>query len=192
MLVPMKQMIPVGTLLLCVFALSAAEPEERKAESPYARAVTKKADRSDTDKAVKVYTNDDLKSLETSELDADAKAPLTNEDIPKAQLPRRAVPTEAARRKTQPSPQQRIARAQDLERVRSSKQAELLLAEQNVEALERRLLQVRNPLLARPVVPEEERAAWEKLDGAGRAALTQQKLEEARAKVKRLRDELDD
>ena len=189
MLVFMNKMIPVCVLLLGTVALSAAEPEERKAESPYARAVTKKADRSDADKTVKVYTNDDLKSLEKSEADADVKAPLTNEDLPKAPLPRHAVPTDAARRKAQPSPQQRFARAEDLERVRSAKQAELLLAEQKVEALELRLLQVHNPLLARPVVAEEDRAAWEKLDGVGRSALTQKQLDEARAEVKRLRDE---
>lgn len=58
-------------------------------------------------------------------------------------------------------------------------------AKTRVAELESRLLAVKNPFLPRPVLPPEEAAAWEGLDGVGRAKRVEEQLVEARADLDR-------
>lgn len=65
-------------------------------------------------------------------------------------------------------------------------------ARARVAELENRLLAVKNPFLPRPVLPPEEAAAWEGLDGAERAKRVETQLAEARSELERAEKALAD
>lgn len=82
---------------------------------------------------------------------------------------------------------------EEAERVRiAAAEKAVADARAHVAELEKRLLAVRNPFLPRPVLPPEEAAAWEGLDGAERAKRVEAQLGEARSELERAEKTLAD
>jgi len=92
------------------------------------------------------------------------------------------------------SPLEQLEYAKDrrVENLRQSERAarRVALAEATLKDLEARKLAVRNPYLRRPVLTEEEAAAWEGLDNAERVRRTEAAIGRAREELEAARSEL--
>ncbi|MDH3592779.1 MAG: hypothetical protein OER88_12915 [Planctomycetota bacterium] len=162
-----------------------AATDSKKKKSAIAQAVTRERGR----KPARVFTNEDLEKL----TGLGPEQPRIKPPSPDAPPPpkKKTAAEKAAEDGRAPGfadTERRAARAADLDRRRSAAEARVLLAEQRVSALERRLLQIRNPYLARPEIPEDEKEAWDALDGAGRAALTERQLAGAKKDLAEARE----
>jgi type IV secretory pathway VirB10-like protein len=83
------------------------------------------------------------------------------------------------------------AEAEKSDRVAQAEK-NLSAAQQRVADLERRALAVRNPLLARPTVSQEEHKDWDGADAAEHAKLTDADLKKAKEDVEQAKKDLDD
>jgi hypothetical protein len=136
----------------------------------------------------KVYTNEDLKRLsakgpgreETTLPPGPASAQATEGDA-------KPEPPSGEEEEADPLDQLFAREAARKEHAKQVAQAEerVAAAKQQVADLEKRLLAIKNPFLARPKAPEDEEAAaaWEGGGGPERVEQTQGQLEAARAEV---------
>lgn len=109
-------------------------------------------------------------------------APVTPTPVERKEAAEPAAPAPAP-----PDPSQwledRQARDEAARQRRAAAEKAVEDAKARVAELESRLLAVKNPFLPRPVLPPEEAAAWEGLDGAARAKRVEEQLVEARAEL---------
>jgi len=179
-------------LLVCLAGPVLAEDEKPKKEQPAAG--EQKAGAEDAEAGKKdgipvkeadetyVFTNDDLERL----TDAGHDVPPTR--LPPAGDAPAATPAPAPAPPAKPGDalewlEQNKARA--AERAQRITDAEKAVADARarVQALEKRLLSLRNPYSARPQIPDDEKAEWDELSTRDRVEKTQRQLEEARGEL---------
>jgi hypothetical protein len=139
-----------------------------------------------------VYTNDDLERLFGP---APAEVPSAAEAA--AVTPIATPPATATSATTQdPLAQMEEARRATTERQQQIEEGEraLTTAKERVTALEKRVLAVKNPFMARPTTPEENTEEWAGMNNVQRLSRSEeelnqarQQLEEAEAKLRQLR-----
>jgi hypothetical protein len=148
-------------------------------------------ERKQADEDVVVITNEDLERMFS-----DPAAPpegalsLPPADTPAGEGEPAARPSDKAPSGSAPQAadplkwmQDRQARQAEWSRQVAEAQQAVSDAEARVADLQKRLLATRNPLLARPEIPDDEKEEWAELNGPGRVELTQQQLETARAEL---------
>ena len=183
-----------GVLLVALLVVPAALAEKTeksdadRSESPYAQATRGKS--SAPTRSENVYTTDDLERLyadkhgkskakrgtaEPQKGDAAPKTPAVGDD-PLSRLQ-----------------QQQTEQAERMRLIVETKQ-KVADAKKRVRELQQRILATKNPLLARPRIPEEERAEWSGQGAAQRVRnsedklrLAREELEKAKANLTRLR-----
>ena len=162
--------------------------------------------------ASKVYTNEDLESLANgTPVDEMFKSTAV---VPTAEPGDEAAwagtAGEAAKRATgsdtsagkagaPPDPEtrdsvawleQRQARAQQRDRLLDEAREKLDAATKRVADLEERVRKVKNPLLARPEIPADEREDWQRMSNPERLAQTEQALQAAQVELDTARRDL--
>jgi hypothetical protein len=205
--------------LLCaavlVFAGVAGASDEQKkdddaaAEKNGERAEGKDAARGEGESdEVLVFTNEDLERL-FADTEAEAKSrPL---DLPPAkngaeqaepaggqaapEPPVKQVePSGAAGNEQFADPLQwmadRKAQRADWERRVAEAEQEVATLQERVTELEKRILATRNPLLARPKIPEEEKEEWDSGTAPERVEKSQEQLDQAKAELAEAQREL--
>jgi hypothetical protein len=184
--------LPIWILAVALIGLTpiaCATEEEAKQEE------TKAAESSGEQKAeeeVKVYTNADLEKMFADES--------ANETVPPTQLPpapesaakpeESAKPAEPAKPPAESKPSDPLSlmqqqQAQKEERQRNRAEAEKAVADARarVEQLEERIMALKNPYRARPVIPDDEKEDWDSMG-------TRQRLEDSEEKLRLAREEL--
>jgi hypothetical protein len=155
--------------------------------SPAMQAVAGKSGDAD----VEVYTNQDLQRMFGA-----ARPSNPPETAPPGSTPESSEPTEGTR-----APQSALEQVLGEEKLRQERQAEIPAAEQavgdareRVKEMERRVLASKNPLLARPALPEDEQTAgeWAESGAAGRVSIAEQELDAARTALAKAEQALRD
>jgi hypothetical protein len=101
-------------------------------------------------------------------------------------------PADAAAGPPDPVKAMRERQARDKQRRAQAEEARtrVLDLKQRVADLEKRALAIRNPLLPRPVVPEEQQDEWSSMGAVQRLEMTQEELAQARADLDAAEKEL--
>jgi hypothetical protein len=159
----------------------------------------------DASGASKVYTNEDLETLangtpvdEMFKPTAVAPAAEPTDEAASAGTAREAdaktsgsgAPPDPETRNSVAWLEQRQARAQERDRLLDEAREKLDAATKRVADLEERVRKVKNPLLARPEIPADEREDWQRMSNPERLAQTEQALEAARAELDTARRDL--
>jgi hypothetical protein len=157
--------------------------DEAKPEDPAKKKASEKDAKKEEASTPRVYTNDDLGRLPPesplpASTAAKKTAPPAEAGVEKAPDPVQVMENEEARKDAR---QLQIAEAQRA----------VAAAEARVRDLERRALAVKNPFLARPEIPDEDRAAWDKMTAPERLKLTEDQLKAARDDLERAKARLD-
>jgi len=196
------------SLALVVLLLPAALAEDEKKEEPKppekAAEPAKTGEESPTGEEVqkdlsegRVFTNEDLERLFGGEAEEEIVPPAAEGvpgegAAPPERRPVEPVPGEAAGQPTDPLQwmQERQAReAQRREKIAEA-EAAVTAAQQKVSDLEKRLLAIRNPYLARPDIPEEEKGEWDAMGAQERVDATEEQLRQAREDLQTAQQEL--
>ncbi len=180
--------------LLAVFLIGltpvacATDEEAKKEETKAAESSGEK----EAEEEVKVYTNADLEKMFGDE-SADETIPptqLPTSPSPAAEPGRTAEPSESAEPPAESKPadaltlmQQQQAQREERQRTIAEAQKAVADARARVKELEERIMALRNPYRARPVIPEDEKAEW---DAMG----TRERLEDSQEKLRLAREEL--
>lgn len=130
---------------------------------------------------VKVYTNDDLKKLYGGEAVADEPNPASESGTTPETGSGDPLKELFDRQAKEAEHKQKIADAE----------AKVAAARDKIADLEKRKLALRNPLLRRPVGPEEKTDEWKALGASDRVKKTDEEIAAARADVEKLQAELD-
>jgi len=188
-----------GTLLLVTLGaapqLAAEAPTE--AEKRGARATAANGG-SGGSTGAKVYTNEDLQKLATgTPIDVMFKpsdAPAPAEPSAEAGAPAKADETGSEPGAKTQDPvgwlEQRQIDSQRRKQQVAEAQEQVDAAAQRIADLEDRLRKVKNPLLARPKMAEDEREGWQGMSNPERAAHTEAALQQARDELETARQEL--
>jgi hypothetical protein len=161
---------------------SEAAPKSEKAAEP-------------AEQEAMVYTNEDLNKLFGEEGISEQTA-LPPEDSSEEREPVMEVkvvePEPAEKSAGDPLNLMQQQQAQAEERTRIVAEAELAVAEARarVQQLEQRMLALKNPFMARPKIPEEERADWDSLGARERREKSEEQLTQAREQLKAAEEEL--
>ncbi len=168
-------------------AAASAEPV-----NPYLRAARGKPAAGSTAKA-KVYSNEDLVKLfgaPPEEPGAEGEAP--DAESRGAESPGATPPPGA---EEGPDPLTKLfddqRRAQEHAAQVAAAETKVAEARQRIGDLEKRMLAVKNPLLARPAAPQDKAEEWKHSDGAERVKRTESELEQAQAALARAEAELE-
>lgn len=191
----------VGGLLPAAVAEEEKKPEEKPPQKSAEPAETKPASPAVTEEVKKdaeegrVFTNEDLERLfggEGEEVFEPAPQPAPAEGAaPAERTP--LQPTEATpQAPADPLQWMQAQQAREAERRQLIAEAEaaVVAAQQKVADLEKRLLAIRNPYLARPQIPDEEKADWDAKDAKARVDSTEEQLRLAREEVQKAQQEL--
>ena len=167
-------MLSSGLLLVSAgLRASAAEPQKKKEEEEGSRQKKGQAGA-----GAVVYTNADLERL----FGPPGPAPAEEAGSKQETGAERADPLKLIEEEKQ--------QASDRQAKIAAAEKAVADAEANVRDLEKRILAVRNPLLPRPKLSEEEEEAQKGMDGAERVKRSQEQLEQARKEVDRAKAEL--
>lgn len=184
---------PLACLLMFVLLVTGApllagdaDPKSSKTDKPAAAkkseiagATGGKASKQDSDEEVLVFTNADLKKV-TPKPSATPETPGT----PVAGDRPLTVQRPAGANAADPlkwMQEQKAAAAQRQQQVKEA-EATVVEAEQKLADLEKRLLALRNPFLARPEKPKDDET-WNEADGQERVRRTDKALEDARTEL---------
>jgi hypothetical protein len=146
----------------------------------------------------KVYTNEDLEQLATgTPVDVMFKPsapPTAAEPTAETEVPDRADKTgsESGAQAEDSAGwlERRQAESKQRERQIAEAQDKVDAAAQRVSELEDRLRKVKNPLLARPEIPEDERGGWQGMSNPERLTQTEAGLKQAREELAAAREEM--
>jgi hypothetical protein len=181
--------------MACATEKGSEQEDSEAAEEPQEQteAAGNEANESDGREEVKVYTNEDLQRLFGDEELEESELP--PEEEPAEQQPAPAVAVEQESPDTGPSDPLSLLQqqqAQDQERSRSRAEAEqaVATAQSRVTELEQRILALRNPFMARPEIPEDEKSEWDSMGTADRLKKTEEQLSRAREELAEAQKEL--
>jgi hypothetical protein len=158
--------------------------DEKKAEEETAKAASRPTDEG----KVIVITNEYLEKRfggDESEVEEGAPSPEAAAPASPAAGSETAGKTSTVTQPVDPLTwmENRKAQQTDWQRQVSEAEVEVAEAQKKVADLEYRLRATRIPFLARPEIPEEERAEWKAQSASERAATTQSQLDTARAEL---------
>lgn len=184
---PLVWLLTAAVVCFISTACATEKGSEKKESQPAQKAEEKAEPGGQGEQDVKVYTNEDLERMFGEEESAESAAPPTEEAAGerKPVMEVKVEPEPTAKPATDPLSrmQQQQAEAEDHARaVEEAKQA-VADARKRVAQLEERVLAVKNPFLARPVIPDDEKAQWDSM-GA------RERLEDSETKLKQAREEL--
>lgn len=173
-------------------AEEAAEPAKSEAESPAAAADAKK------DCAeVEVFTNEDLERLfgrgeeTTPETGPEEGEPADGTARPE---PRPVEPVQGAGTAQPADPlqwmEERKTRQAERQEQIAAAEAAIGAARERIADLEQRIRATKNPYLARPQIPDDEKSDWDGMSAPERVAAAEQQLQEAREELRKAEEEL--
>lgn len=168
-----------------------AEPAKSEAQPPAAQAAREK-DCSE----VKVFTNEDLERMfRGEEVEPDPSSAEAAPAEGAAPPERRPIEPAAGSGAAQPTDslqwmQDREARQAERRQQIADTEAAVAAAQQRVADLEKRLLATKNPFMARPVIPDDEKEKWDSEGTKERANATEEQLSQAREELQKLEQEL--
>jgi hypothetical protein len=148
----------------------------------------------EAEEEVKVYTNADLEKMFADESDSEkvppTKLPPATEPGETAKPAEPAEPPKTAAPPAASKPADALALMQQQQAQREEEQRTIAEVEKGVadararvKELEERIMALRNPFRARPVIPEDEKADWDSMG-------TRQRLEDSEEKLRLAREEL--
>jgi hypothetical protein len=164
----------------------AAEPAKAKPDSPADPVASEK-----TGSEVEVFTNEDLDRLFGGAGEEETVLPPAEGTPADGAVPAEAGPGEPA----QPADplqwmQDRSARAAERQQQIAEAEAAVSAATRRVADLEKRLLALRNPFMARPEIPDDEREEWDGQGAKERVDSTEEQLQQAREELQTAEQEL--
>ena len=184
--VPRLSIWLLAVALIGLTPVACATEEEPKQEE------TKAAESSgekEAEEEVKVYTNADLEKMFSEESDSEKVPPTTLPSTP----PPAAEPAKPAETATPPAESKptdaltlmQQQQAQREERQRTVAEAEKTVADARarIKQLEERVMALKNPYRARPVIPDDEKEEWDSMG-------TRKRLEDSEEKLRLAREEL--
>lgn len=176
----------------CFFSIACAT--EKDSEQKDSETARKSAEPAEQEAAV--YTNEDLDKLFGEEGSTEQTALTPEEESGEEREPvmemKVVEPQPAEKVVSDPLNLMQQQQALSEERTRIVAEAELAVANARarVKQLEQRVLALKNPYMARPEIPEEERADWDSLGTRERREKTEEKLIQAREELKAAEAEL--
>lgn len=159
-------------------------------DNPYAQAAKGKKP------AKKVYGNDDLQQLAGGtplpELEEEEQTEGASKDktAPTAETDPAAETAESAGQDALEEFLDRKKKAAERREAIAAAEQKVTEALQKVAEVERRLIAIRNPYLARPEAPEGAAEEWKEMDAAQRVERSKEDLKKAQEEVKKAEEEL--